>query len=334
MRKIWLALLGIIASFSMAAAHELDPGFLDIRQVKGATWQVFWRVPDVEGKPMRIAPVFPTGCTPEQGPKPGSDGAAWSAWWTLVCADGLAGRSLRIEGLHLQKTDVLLRFAPQQQSVATLRLTPAASRVDLPEVFSPIQVLSVYGKLGFEHILEGLDHLLFVFALLLLIRDWRRLVGAITAFTVAHSITLALATLGHISVPGPPVEAVIALSVVFLAIEYLKSGDGQTRLSVRAPWVVAFAFGLLHGLGFAGALQEIGLPETDLGLALLAFNLGVEAGQLAFVAVLLMLVAVVRQIAPNSGKITQSLHRIGQNAVGYAIGGVATFWLVDRLSGF
>lgn len=317
-----------------ARAHALDPGFLDLRQIDEQAWQVFWRKPDVQGDPMLIDARLPETCTPARGGVPRSDGSAWVSHWTAICTGGLAGQTLTIEGLELQATEVLVRVQPQEGAPLIHRLTPDAVRFTLPDQQSSLAVFQTYGVLGFNHILAGLDHLLFVFALVLLIPNRGHLIGAITAFTVAHSITLALAALGHLSIPGPPVEAIIALSIVFLAIELLKREEGAPRLSERAPWIVAFAFGLLHGLGFAGALREIGLPDADVALALLAFNLGVEAGQLAFVAVVLTAGFALRKLVEVAGEIPEKLQTAGTVTAGYAIGGIATIWLAERLSAF
>ncbi|MEM8728984.1 MAG: HupE/UreJ family protein [Pseudomonadota bacterium] len=315
-------------------AHALDPGYLDLRQIDGTVWNVYWRSPDVQGAPMAIAPRLPDDCAPNAAPAPRFDGMAWVSQWVMSCPGGLRGQEIHIDGLDAQVTDVLLRVSASETAPITERLTPLQPSVVIPQIPSLWGVFVSYGVLGIDHILGGWDHLLFVLALILLIPDMRRLIGAITAFTVAHSITLALAALGHLSVPGPPVEAIIALSIVFLAIELLKRRPGEQRLSQRAPWMIAFGFGLLHGLGFAGALREIGLPEADIAMALLAFNLGVEAGQLAFVCVVLILGALGQALIARLRPIGPSLQGATSVVTGYAIGAVATFWLAERLAGF
>jgi hydrogenase/urease accessory protein HupE len=181
--------------------------------------------------------------------------------------------------------------------------------------------------LGVEHILAGIDHLLFVLALLLIVRGSRRIVATITAFTIAHSLTLVAATLGWVHVPGPPVEAIIALSIVFVAAEVVHELRGKEGLTARAPWVVAFSFGLLHGLGFAGALAEVGLPQKAIPVALLTFNVGVELGQLLFVAVVLLLGAVF-------GRLMAAKPAWTTGAVAYGIGAVAAFWTLERVVSF
>ena len=181
--------------------------------------------------------------------------------------------------------------------------------------------------LGVEHILLGIDHLLFVLALLLVVKGWRKLIGTITAFTIAHSITLVLATLDLVHIPGPPVEAVIALSIVFVAAEIIRSRQGKPGLTERWPWVVAFTFGLLHGFGFAGALSEVGLPQTSIPIALLMFNVGVEAGQLLFVSAMLV-------VYLASSRIPIKVPEWGWRLPPYAIGSIAAFWMVERIVGF
>ncbi|WP_367648715.1 HupE/UreJ family protein [Ruegeria arenilitoris] len=312
-------------------SHALDPGYLDLQQLAEGTWQVLWRVPDVNGRPMEIGVVLPNQCAPARGPQPASDSVAWVSRWVAECETEIAGQTVAIEGLEKQRNDVLLRIQPLESEPVTLRFTPEMTVLTVPERPSIWSVFTSYFQLGFEHILEGWDHLLFVFALFILVRDPWRLVGAITAFTIAHSITLALATLGVLKVPAAPVEAVIALSIVFLALEILRHKEGQIRLSEQYPWIVCFCFGLLHGLGFAGALSEIGLPSQDIPAALFAFNVGVEAGQLAFIAAVSSALAVWRLIAPSG------FPRIYANAtpvIGYAIGCVSVFWLVERVNGF
>ncbi|NDR55409.1 HupE/UreJ family protein [Aliiruegeria sabulilitoris] len=329
-----LGLFLLMASLGTASAHALEPGYLDLRQLTPESWQVFWRKPDVNGAPMAIDATLPETCTPATGGEAKSDGYAWITAWVANCPDGIGGGEVRIPGLQLQRTDVLLRLQPLEMPATTARLTPNAPAYTVPETLSGGAVFLSYLGLGFEHILEGWDHLLFVFALLVLIRDPWRLVGAITAFTLAHSITLALAALGHVSVPGPPVEACIALSIVFLAVEILKHEDGAARLSERAPWIVSFSFGLLHGLGFAGALIEIGLPTGDIPIALLAFNVGVELGQLAFVGGVMACFVLLRAVWPGLVRAFRKAHSTGISVLGYSIGGVATFWLVERVAGF
>ncbi len=214
--KFLMALLFLLLPVQTAHGHALEPGFLDLKQQSETVWRVFWRVPDVQGAPMTITVALPETCAQSQMPQQVFDGAAWIAAWRVTCPTGLSGSPISIPGLDRQQTDVLVRLQRVEGSTETHRLTSKVTAFHVPEQVSGFSMVFSYFGLGFEHILAGWDHLLFVFALLILIKDLRRLVFAITAFTVAHSITLALAALGHITVPGPPVEAIIALSIVFL----------------------------------------------------------------------------------------------------------------------
>lgn len=328
---VFLILLGLNGP---AQAHALDPGYLSLQQLSGDTWRVFWRKPTVGSAPMAIDARLPDSCTPAVGEDTQFDGKAWVSQWMTTCTGGLAGGKIVIEGLDQTRTDVLVRIENSDASVVTARLTSDAPGYDVPQNLSSGQVFLSYLGLGFDHILDGWDHLLFVFALLVLIGSPRRLVAAITAFTVAHSITLAAASLGVISVPSPPVEAAIALSIVLLAVEILRRGIGRAHLMETYPWMVAFLFGLLHGLGFAGALSGIGLPQGDIPLALLGFNLGVEAGQLTFVVVVLTAYLVLRRLVPALAHSLRAPRAAGTLALGYAIGAVSTWWLAERVAGF
>ena len=200
-----------------------------------------------------------------------------------------------------------------------------------------LEVCRTYLVLGVEHILFGVDHLLFVLALLILVKGWRKLIGTITAFTVAHSITLAAATLGIVHVPNKPVEATIALSIVFVACEIVQRRQGRSGLTEAWPWVIAFSFGLLHGLGFANALREVGLPQNAIPLALLFFNVGVELGQLLFISVVMVIITLAVHAARKLSRWSvapQSAFAWCENTSAYAIGAVAAFWLIQRTLSF
>jgi hydrogenase/urease accessory protein HupE len=246
--------------------------------------------------------------------------------WRLR-AESLRGQSLYIEGLEATFTDVLVCVAFGDGSTWVQRLTPQQPASLIPARPSAWGVAGTYLTLGIEHILTGIDHLLFVLALLLLTKGTWRLVKTVTAFTVAHSITLGLAALGIIHVPSRPVEAVIALSIVLVAAEIVQARRGRSGLAAHMPWIVAFIFGLLHGFGFAGALSEVGLPEGHIPVALLFFNLGVEAGQLLFVAAVLTLVAGARRIP-------MAWPRWAGLVPPYAIGSLAMFWVIQRVAAF
>jgi hydrogenase/urease accessory protein HupE len=281
--------------------------------------------------PLPIAAELPQTCTPRIPEGLRFDGAAFVAEWAATCPDGLRGGTIVIRGLERTATDVLVRYELTPGQPQTQRLTAATTGFTVLATQGRMGVVTTYLALGVDHILRGIDHLLFVLALLLLIPDMRRLVGAVTAFTAAHSLSLVAATLGWLVVPAPPVEAAIALSIMFLAAELVRpTRDG---LTLRAPWLVAFAFGLLHGLGFARALLDMGLPEGEVPLALLAFNLGVEAGQLLFVLLVLVAGALLSRLFPMATGLVRPGGR-GLAAAGYAMGSVAAVWFVSRLAAF
>lgn len=327
-----LALLGVAPS---AQGHALQPGYLELTAVNDNSFRVLWRVPDVRGAPMPIAVRLPESCEPFAAPSLRPSAGAWVATWIAACEGGLGGQSLTIEGLERTRTDVLVRYqlAPEREA-RTQRLTPTAVTFAIPEQPSPGQTFLAFLRLGYDHILEGLDHLLFVFALMLLVPELWRLAGAITSFTLAHSISLAAASLDWVRVPGPPVEAVIALSIMALAAESVRREGGQGSLTARRPWLICFPFGLLHGLGFAGALQEIGLPADETLLALVAFNLGVEAGQLVFVFAVAATGWLLRHLLRHQPGHPTRLGRPSNLLTAYAIGGVAGFWFVERVAAF
>jgi hypothetical protein len=279
---------------------------------------------------MPIEARLPEVCTPALGLPPAFDGKAWSVSWVADCPEGIEGQIVTIEGLEKTSTDVLVRIEGASGSALTERLTPDRAAFVVPPEPGPLDAVLSYLELGVDHILTGIDHLLFVLALLLLVPDWRRLAGAITAFTVAHSLTMAAATLGWVSLRPAPVETVIALSIMFVAAELLQRKPGELRFSERRPWVFSFAFGLLHGFGFAGALREIGLPTGDVPLALLSFNLGVEIGQLIFVAAVLIAIALLRRLVPVATAVLGA-GGWGATVTAYVIGGLSAAWFLERL---
>jgi hypothetical protein len=315
-------------------AHALDPGFLELQALGGDTWRALWRVPQVGGAPMQIGLTLPATCTPAEVPDLAFDGRAFVAQWVVTCPGGIDGGRIAIPGLDATQTDVLVRYELVPGQVESRRLTPASPEFDVPAPLGRVGVLTTYGALGVTHILQGVDHLLFVFVLLLLIRDARTLFGAVTAFTVAHSISLGAATMGWIVVPAPPVEAVVALSIMFLAAELMRPHGSGLRLTERYPWSVAFGFGLLHGLGFARALLDIGLPAGEVPLALFAFNLGVEVGQILFILFVLVTGHFLRRLYPRlvEGIVTRGAP--GARVLGYVAGGVAGVWFVTRIAVF
>ena len=326
MRAILLLLVLMVLPFS-AFAHEMRPAYLAMEETADGVFDVLWKVPALGDQRMGLYARLPDNCVPKSDPVASIADAAYTEHWTALCDAGLKGQTIVIDGLTATLTDVLVRIAWRDGSVEVARLTPEAPSFVTKGAQTVWEVASTYFRLGVDHILSGHDHLLFVFALILLIHDRWMLFKTITAFTVAHSITLAGATLGLFSLPQKPVEAAIALSIVFLAVELVKSQPGELRLSERLPWLVAFAFGLLHGFGFAGALMETGLPQSDVPLALLTFNLGVEAGQLMFVALVLLVFRAFRAIVSGPLPALRLL-------AAYGIGTASMLWLISRVASF
>jgi hypothetical protein len=239
----------------------------------------------------------------------------------------LTGQTIVIEGLSALQTDVLLLVQLQDGTAHSVILRPSSPEFTIPLQASKLEVAGDYWRMGTIHILEGVDHLLFVLALLLIVSGIMPLLKAVTAFTVAHSITLALATLGVVHVPAAPTEAIIALSILFLATEIIHKHNGQISLTEQYPWMIAFLFGLFHGLGFAGALSEIGVPQHEVPLALFMFNVGVETGQLLFIAAVVSMMALFRRLSLQT---PQGAWRV----LPYGIGSVAAFWTIDRVMSF
>ena len=331
MTKQWILLVILLAHtlfVGVASAHESRPAYLEVTESQTNIFDITWRRPARGEMVLSMQPVFPEHCQAQGGVANYFSQGAHVQRWAIQCEpDGLVGHSIYIEGLVQTITDVLVRIQFQDSTTQTQILKPNDTRMTVQGAPGLWQVISDYFALGVEHILGGIDHLLFVLCLLLIVKGKWLLVKTITAFTVAHSITLALATLGFVSVPQAPVEAVIALSILFLAVELVKQQQGKSDLAMRAPWVVAFIFGLLHGFGFAGALSEIGLPQADIPLALLMFNVGVEAGQLLFIAAVLLTIQLWKLVI----KIEPSwLPR----ATAYVIGSLSAFWIISRVALF
>ena len=309
-------------------AHEVRPAYLELRQRGPDTYDVLWKVPGL-GQDLRLGLYveLPAGCTNVTEPRASMINDAFTERWRVTCAGGLTGGTIHIAGLAATMTDVLVRFERLDGSVQVVRLTPSATSFVVSAAPHAWDVVRTYSVLGIEHILTGIDHLLFVLALLLITRGGWRLAKTVTAFTVSHSLTLTAATLGLVHVPQAPVEAVIALSIVFVAAEILRQQRGHEGLAARAPWLVAFSFGLMHGLGFAGGLSDAGLPAGHIPTALLFFSLGVEAGHFLFIGAVLSLIALARRTAILAPRWARPIPA-------YSIGSVAMFWVIQRSAAF
>jgi hydrogenase/urease accessory protein HupE len=322
--RLLLMLAALLAAIPVRA-DELRPGYLELTQQDAQHWRMLWKAPVLGGLATRAQPHVPEFCT-QSAPVARLEGASLVAESRLTCSRDLAGARIGLKGMEATFTDALVRVAPLGRAIQAARLTPQEASIEVATVPDRWEVARSYFVIGVEHILFGWDHLLFVVALVLLLGQLWSVVKAATAFTVAHSITLAGTTLGAFGLPQAPVEALIALSIVFLAVEIAKQDDARPRLSERIPWIAAFLFGLIHGFGFAGALREIGLPETDVPMALLTFNLGVEAGQLTVVATVLSAIVLARRFSPEA-------LRPATLTATYGIGTIASFWFIERLAG-
>ena len=324
-RTIFAFLLLISALFAgQAIAHESQPGLLELKQLGPARYEVIWRAPIYYGKPHPASLALPGNWKAVSQPtvRQLPDSALHRQ---VVDVDGgtINGSVIRFPGLEATITDVFVRVTRLDGSEASLVVRPTQPVAVLRGERSWVESSSEYIMLGFNHILMGIDHLLFVLGLLIIVKSRRMLIKTITAFTVAHSITLAIATLGYANVPAPPLNAAIALSILFLGPEIARVWRGETSFTIRHPWVVAFGFGLLHGFGFASGLSTVGMPKAEIPLALLMFNIGVEIGQLLFVLLMLLIYRALKILAFHWPHWVEFLP-------GYVIGSLGAFWTFQR----
>jgi hydrogenase/urease accessory protein HupE len=324
--SLFCLLMLVTVGAQQSYAHEVRPAYLQLQQTAVDAYDVFWKVPAL-GKSMRLRldVEFPPECSNVKQPRGVFANNAYTEQWSIVCNGGLAGATVRIDGLTATLTDVLVRIERLDGSSQVTRITSSDPSFVVEAMPSRFEVTRTYLVLGIEHILTGVDHLLFVSGLLLLVSDTRKLFLTISAFTLSHTVTLTLASLGFVHVPPAPVEAVIALSILFVAYEVLRK-EKKSGLAQRRPWLVAFSFGLLHGLGFAGGLSAAGLPAGHIPLALGFFSAGVEIGHFSFVGSVLL----IRSALKRRLRLPDWSWRIAP----YGIGSCASFWLIARLLAF
>jgi hydrogenase/urease accessory protein HupE len=324
--------LAMLLASSSAQAHEIRPAYLELKETAPGQFSVVWRTPIMSGMRLPVVLKLPDDVRNLKDPvvQELTDSLV-ERRWIQVGPHGLAGKRIEFPGLQLTITDVLVRFETLDGTKGATIVRPSQPWFESDAAPSKLRVAGAYLRLGIEHIWGGIDHLLFILALMILVKGTRRLIATVTAFTVAHSITLAGATLGFVHVPQQPVEAAIALSIVFIASEIVHARKGWKGWTERWPWVIAFTFGLLHGFGFAGALNAVGLPPTAIPVALLFFNVGVEVGQLLFVAAILSSMSLARWIVRRTA-IPQPAW--AWRVAPYSIGGIAAFWMIQRIAAF
>ena len=330
MIRWWLRLVvlsGLVATACVAHAHESRPAYLEINEIQPGRYAVIWRTPVTAGMRLPVWLELPAGSRDMTPPSLRELSDSRIEHRLVEASGGLVGKRIQFVGLQGTITDVLVHVQLADGTQSNTLVHPSQAWVEITAAPTLFSVVRTYVRYGIEHILGGVDHLLFVLALLLIVRGGKRIFATITAFTVAHSMTLAAATLGWVHVPSPPVEAIIALSIVLVAVEIVRGMQGQVGLTARAPWLVAFCFGLLHGFGFAGALAAVGLPERAIPLALLCFNVGVEIGQLIFVALVFASIAVLQRLPVVRPRWIPSV-------APYAIGSIASFWMLQRIVTF
>ena len=324
MKRLLFLLAVSGACASITGAHEVRPAYLELRETAPDTYDILWKVP-AHGGDERLAIYVRLPADTEQLAEPRgiAAGGAYLERWRVRRPGGLAGQTISVDGLAATGTDVLVRLERASGSTHMARLLPSQHSFVVEAAPSRWHTAATYLRLGMDHILKGVDHLLFVLGLLLIVRDRWMLLKTITAFTVAHSTTLAMATLGYASAPLPPLNAAIALSILFLGPEMMRMQRGETSLTIRHPWVVAFAFGLLHGFGFASGLTALGLTRGEIPVALLLFNVGVESGQVCFVLVLLVLERSFHTLEMRWPRWALALPS-------YTVGGLGAYWTMQR----
>ena len=306
-----------------AQAHPLAPGLLDVRELEDGRAEILWKTSILRLRGTAVWPVLPEHCRALTVPEAIENGTSVTRTWTVSCGSlGLVGQRIGVEGLAGARIDVLVRIALADGRRVKRVLRARAPFITIPARDRRLDVARGYAMLGGEHILLGPDHLLFVLGLVLLVRRALPLVQTVSAFTVGHSITLALAALGFVRFPTGPIEVLIALSVFLLAAELARGETAPPTWVRRFPWVMATSFGLLHGLAFAGALSQVGLPEHEIPMALLAFNVGIELGQLLFILALLGVGAVLGAVSTPPSWARQ--------VPVYAMGILAAFWCFQR----
>ena len=326
-RLAWffVGLVGVMFIATAGWAHESRPAYLEVKETAPGQYSLLWRTPTLSGMRLPVVLQLPDGVRNLKEPATQElTDSVLTRYWIEAGPGGIAGKRIEFPGLQGTITDVLVRVEMLDGRSWTVIVHPSQPWVEITAAQTRWAVMGTFIVQGIRHILFGADHMLFVLGLLLIVKDRWMLLKTVTAFTVAHSITLAIATLGYAEAPMVPLNAAIALSILFLGPEIVRSWRGQTSFTIRHPWVVAFAFGLLHGFGFASALTSAGLPHHELPIALLSFNVGVEIGQLSFVFLILALERAFRILQVRWPRWAEALP-------GYTVGSLGAFWTVQRV---
>jgi hypothetical protein len=328
LRRLLIALLLALVAAPVAFAHEVRPALLQFTQDKAGHYDVLWKQPTLGEVAIRLEPHLSGGSLEARPTDQFAAPGFLVKTWTIPARPALDGQTVSIEGLDQTITDVLVRVATADGRHIDAVIKPQHPSLTLALAAPHGLAVPAYLRLGVEHILTGFDHLSFVFGLLLLVGISWRIVKAVTAFTLAHSITLTAAALGFVHVPSAVIECLVALSIVFVASELLPRPGREHTLTRRHPWVIAFTFGLLHGFAFAGALAEVGLPVGAVPASLFLFNVGVEIGQLMFIAAAVAAILALRWVRAN---VRLDLSVPARLVPAYGIGGFAAYWFIERL---
>jgi hydrogenase/urease accessory protein HupE len=331
-QPLLVVLCVFLCASASARADEFKPAYLQLTQLDKESYEVLWKIPAIdESTTLKVKPEFPDGSQELVPVRSTFAGGVAVQRWRIRVPGGLDGTAVDFTNLSATRIDVLARLVRLDGTVQLERILPSRPRFVGRASIGRLEVARTYTVLGIEHILTGFDHLLYVLAMLILVSGWRRIIATMTAFTATHSLTLTAAALGWVHVPQPPVEACIALSILFVAREIVQGHRGRPGMTTRWPWAVSFAFGLMHGFGFAGALAEVGLPQSSIPIALLFFNVGVEIGQLLFVGAIVALLGAGWRVAQRF-QLPQPIWLWRMPS--YGIGGLAGFWLVHRVLSF
>jgi len=319
-----VVLAGLLSA-APASAHEARPAYLEVKEIAPGQFGLLWRTPVLAGMRLPVAMKLPDDLRNLKEPvvEELADSLV-ERRWIDASPDGLAGRRIEFPGLQLTITDALVRVQMLNGRTWTTIVHPSQAWFEIAALHPPLAVMTAYVARGIQQIAFGVEHLLLLLGLVRIVKDrWMLLLKTVTAFALAHSVTLVLATFGWVNVPALPLNAAIALSVLFLGPDIVRSWRGEASLTIEKPWIAALVFGSLLGFGFASALSGVGLPRAELPLALLSFNLGLEIGQVAFVLLIVLLQHLLQQLEISWPRWVEALPA-------YMVGSLGAFWTMQR----